>query len=475
MSATTIDTSKLRLTFDDEFNSFTSSPDGKSGWQSTLSFSGRAGRNLYYNNEAEYYSDSSVGVNPFSVSNGVLSITARTANTATTPYNLPYTSGAINSKSTFYQQYGYFEARAKVPSGSGLWSAFWLLPQTDTKSTTSELDIFEVLGRDPTFVSQVTHSATDGTNYGYTKTADLSTAFHTYGADWGPNTITFYLDGKAVKTIATPSNMKNPMFMVLNLAVGGAGSWAGTPTGASEFPVSMQVDYVRAYATSNTKTIGGTAAITTSTGGTSTGGSTSGSTTGTTITLGGASATLSKGAGNYTVTGTAGNYTVTLGNGNQTVTLDGWSNDVTVGNGTSVIAAGKGYATVKTGTGTATISAHGNGNLFDAGGTSTMTVDTGSVHNTFVLNAAGKGVATIYGLGLDRYDTLDLTRTLSGASVKSDLSNIGSFITATVASGSTTLYVDTTGGKGTKTAFAVLKNVSTSVDALLKSGDFSIG
>lgn len=411
-------------------------------------------------------------MNPFTDSGGVLSITANKAAAGSNPYNLPYTSGALNSKSLFYQQYGYFEARVKVPAGNGLWSAFWMLPTTDVKSTSAELDLFEILGQIPTRISETTHSTTSGTNYADVTSADASAGFHVYGVDWGPKTITWYIDRVAVRTIATPSNMTNPMYMILNLAVGGAGSWAGAPSSSTKFPATMQVDYVRAYATANTKIIGGTGAIAQSGGGAAGGGG-SGSSSSTTITLGGQKDSVAKGNGNFTVTGSEGYYTVTLGNGNQTVTLDGWGNAVTVGNGISMISAGKGYTTVKAGSGTATISAHGNGNVFDAGGTSTMTVDAGTVHNTFVLNAAGKGVTTIYGLGLDKYDTLDMTRTLAGASVKSDLSNIGQFITSSVSGGSTTLYVDASGGAGSKTAFTVLKNVNTTVDALLKSGDFT--
>ena len=67
------------LVFDDEFNNFVSSPDGSQGWMTSLPYGGEAARTLSGNNEAEYYSDSSVGKNPFSDKNGVLSITASKA------------------------------------------------------------------------------------------------------------------------------------------------------------------------------------------------------------------------------------------------------------------------------------------------------------------------------------------------------------------------------------------------------------
>ena len=59
--ASVLNLTGYKLTFDDEFNSFTSSPDGSSGWKTTYYFGGRT---LADNGELEYYSDSSVGVNP---------------------------------------------------------------------------------------------------------------------------------------------------------------------------------------------------------------------------------------------------------------------------------------------------------------------------------------------------------------------------------------------------------------------------
>ena len=40
--------------------------------------------------------------------------------------------------------------------------------------------------------------------------------------------------------------MHSPMFLLVNLAVGG--SWPGSPDATTGFPANMQIDYVRAYA-----------------------------------------------------------------------------------------------------------------------------------------------------------------------------------------------------------------------------------
>lgn len=587
----------LRATFEDEFNSFTSSGNGSVGWMTSYPFYGQAARNLYPNGEAEYLSDAGSKYDPFSLNNGVLTITASAVPAGANPYNLPYNSGTITTNKSFAQTYGYFEVRAKLPAGQGLWPAFWMLPADDTKSTTAELDIFEVLGSNPSTLYAATHSTATGTNVAAQQAiavADTSTDFHTYGVDWEPTTITYYMDGRAIASTPTPANMNKPMYMLLDLAVGGQGSWSGKP--ASGFTsASMQVDYVRAYATANTVGIRGPAAL--AAGSASAGGvampafATAAAAVSATPTMkaavdpktasisgivlhtgqgdsgtgqGGVSVTLldptgralastatdvkgafafkglaagtyvlryaapvgeaiapngpasaatgatstfaisagqavtaatasivstsnsfslgtvdkavaMRGDGGYVVTGSGNADTLMLGNGNQTVVLTGWADSITTGNGNSTIVAGLGYATIRTGAGNATVSAHGNANVFDTGaGNNSLTVDTGAVHNTFKLNAGRQGVTTINGFGLSSYDTLDLTRTLAGTSVRHDLSNLTSYITAKTSGGSTTLYVDPTGGGGPATAFAVLTNVSATVGQLLGKGAFAL-
>jgi hypothetical protein len=70
---------------------------------------------------------------------------------------------------------------------------------------------------------------------------------------------------------------------------------------------------------------------------------------------------------------------------------------------------------------------------------------------------------------------LDLTRTLAGISIASDLSNVSKYVTSSVAGGSTTLFVDPTGGAGTPSAFVTLQGVTTSVGALLTAHDIKVG
>jgi beta-glucanase (GH16 family) len=67
-----------------------------------------------------------------------------------------YTSGVLCS--TLEQQYGYFEARLKVPAGQGLWPAFWLLGNEGSTGV-NEIDVHEILGQQPGTVYMTDHCA----------------------------------------------------------------------------------------------------------------------------------------------------------------------------------------------------------------------------------------------------------------------------------------------------------------------------
>ena len=247
----------LKLTFRDEFNSLsldtgTAATDANfwntsmyNGWVRTLEGNGE----LQWYVDADYKGASStpLGVNPFEVNNGVLSIKARMASTQVrnSLWGYAYTSGVLTSQGEFSQQYGYFEVRAQVPEGQGLWPAFWLL--ADHNTWPPELDVMEVIGSQTNYVHQTTHTGA-GVNQGKATWSNekLSAGFHTYGMDWTASTITYYLDGKATFTMATPADLHTPMYMLLNLAVGG--NWPGDPNDNMDWSkANYNIDYVRVY------------------------------------------------------------------------------------------------------------------------------------------------------------------------------------------------------------------------------------
>ncbi|MFC7475392.1 family 16 glycosylhydrolase [Dankookia sp. GCM10030260] len=232
----------MTQTFAEEFDSFSASASGLgTTWKTTYKINDQL-RTLSSNKEAQYYSDASVGVDPFSLAGGVLDIAAAPGSN---PLGLPYNSGLITTARSFAQRYGYFEARVDLPAGKGFWPAFWLLPADGTWPP--EIDIFEVLG-DNTTTAYATLRSTSAANttFRVNDLPDLSAGFHTFGLSWQADTIRWFIDGQAVAEAATPADMHIPMYLLLNLAVGDAGSWPGQyapgmPTG------HMQIDYVRAW------------------------------------------------------------------------------------------------------------------------------------------------------------------------------------------------------------------------------------
>jgi beta-glucanase (GH16 family) len=264
----TINTTGYTLVFDPSFSSLSlessSNPNGT--WDTTYPYAtpGSAnfsGRTLSSNDEAEFYSDSTVGVNPFSVSNGVMTITAAAATAAekateaaaNNGASLPYTSGLLTTDTSFAQTYGLYEITAKLPAGQGLWPALWLLPASG--AWPPEIDILEALGNAPNTDYMTLHTGTGNTTEGSTtQVPTATTAFNTYAVDWEPTTITFYVNGQQVFQEATPADMHQPMYLLMNLAVGGTGSWPGPPNSSTVFPAQMQISSVEVYASPNTIT-----------------------------------------------------------------------------------------------------------------------------------------------------------------------------------------------------------------------------
>jgi len=249
-----LDYSKLgAMTFNDDFNSLalnTSLQPGP-GWMPNFGNQGYLGSfTLPNNGEQQIYvapdfqgtTGQAMGLNPFSVNNGVLTIRAApvSVDVSSKMWGYQYASGVLTSQQSLNQTYGYFEIRAELPVGQGLWPAFWLRGSTNQ----TEIDILEALGSAPYEVYQALHSpAVPGD--GMTNFVPNPSGFHTYGAMWAPDKITYYLDGVAVYSTTTPSDMHAPMHMIFNLAVGG--NWAGSPDGSTPWPGEMKVDYVRVW------------------------------------------------------------------------------------------------------------------------------------------------------------------------------------------------------------------------------------
>ena len=169
-----------------------------------------------------------------------------------------YSSARLFTKGKASWQYGYFEMRAKMPCGRGLWPAIWTLPEEPGQWPDSgEIDIMEYVGFQPNTFHATIHTRdynhVKGTEVG--ETIDVKTAckaFHTHSLLWTPETLKVALDGRVYfeyendKTGEGSWPFDKPHHIIMNIAVGG--SWGGREGIDKEaFPAMMEVDYVRVY------------------------------------------------------------------------------------------------------------------------------------------------------------------------------------------------------------------------------------
>ncbi len=150
------------------------------------------------------------------------------------------------SQPRFTFQYGYFEARVKAPAGIGLWPAFWLLSPAQR---TPEIDIMEILGKQPNRV-QLHYHYIDSTGIeqdsgAYWDDGDFAAGWHTFGVEWQPTSLTWYVDGVQRRVYDGSNVAAEPLYLILNLQVGG--SWGGEPDATTVFPAYYDIDYVRVW------------------------------------------------------------------------------------------------------------------------------------------------------------------------------------------------------------------------------------
>jgi len=171
-------------------------------------------------------------------------------------------SGAGNSL-----EYGEITARIKIPGGNNsgaIWPAFWMLGD-DISSVgwpnCGEIDIMENRGSAPGTIDSTIHGPAYGegdynggsgvgSSYTLPGGQNFYSSYHVFTVDWGPNSITYSVDGHTFATL-TPSSVSGtgtwvfngqPFYIILDVCEGGNFA-PGTITSTQ----TMDVDYVRAY------------------------------------------------------------------------------------------------------------------------------------------------------------------------------------------------------------------------------------
>jgi len=237
----------LSLVWADEFNDTGLPNDAYWGYE----------QGMVRNNEAQYYTRAR-RENAW-VSDGRLTISARRERWE----EANYTSASIRTSGKVDWTYGRFDMRAKIDVRDGLWPAFWMLGHGKWPEN-GEIDIMEYYN--DKILANVAwkadnadawSAAWDSSTKSIASLRDIypnwTNDYHLWRMDWNRDHIRLFVDG----ILLNETNLNNtvnpdgsnpfrdkPMYMILNLAIGGNNG--GDPSGTS-FPARYEIDYVRVY------------------------------------------------------------------------------------------------------------------------------------------------------------------------------------------------------------------------------------
>jgi beta-glucanase (GH16 family) len=195
------------------------------------------------NQEYQYYTDRPENA---SLRDGKLVITALQEDYE----GYGYTSASLNTLGKKEFQYGRFEIRARIPTESGSWPAWWAMGTnitTENWPRCGEVDMLEFYREVLLFNvmdslknwSTVTIPFTDSKN------------FHTWTMEWDEQAIRLYFDGTLINEydvaraqVGKYNPFHQKMYLLINLAIGGTNG--GDPAN-SVFPMEYEIDYIRVY------------------------------------------------------------------------------------------------------------------------------------------------------------------------------------------------------------------------------------
>jgi len=171
-------------------------------------------------------------------------------------------------------KYGKIAARIQLPSGKGIWPAFWMLGDniSETGGDTSwpqcgEIDILESGGGSypsngqGTITGALHHDpGTETSPAGYNEVVEIghftlpnnelmNEDFHVFEIEWDANQIVWKIDGQIFGSSDISANTKNefhkPFYVLFNIAV--SGWYTVPPDESTPFPQYMYIDWIRHY------------------------------------------------------------------------------------------------------------------------------------------------------------------------------------------------------------------------------------
>lgn len=218
-----------------------------------------------YNAEVQCYTDDDTSVNKnYDVSNGSLKIVARKGGHSCDGLggvSRSWTSGRINSKDKREFLYGRIEARIRFYDlKGGTWPAFWMLENRINEQPfkgdndfvgwpnpgAGEIDVWEWYANGSgSYITNFfnTNNCGSETRYSYPGGASDVQQWHDYAIEWNQDFIKFFIDNNLVRShdVSNCAQYKEPMFILLNVAMGGTLGGAIDPTLTT---ASMEVDFV---------------------------------------------------------------------------------------------------------------------------------------------------------------------------------------------------------------------------------------
>ena len=151
--------------------------------------------------------------------------------------------GHVSTFQKMSHTYGYFETRVRLDRDIDGDFAVWTTADSPSKKWPPEFDVCEFGNRDGT------------TNQGSWKDPGKvdetvifnieKTQWHTYGYDWRPGKVTFYVDGEVKLQISSPDIPTIPM-MIIATYEDFKETWDGT-VNCSDLPAAMHIDYMRLW------------------------------------------------------------------------------------------------------------------------------------------------------------------------------------------------------------------------------------
>lgn len=176
----------------------------------------------------------------------------------------PMITGGVKSQGNFGFRYGKVEARLRTHRHVGNFPAIWMMPVDNSKGwpNAGEIDIWEQIDTENTSVhtihSKWTYTLGNKNNpqSSFSKGGVDMERYHTYGIEWTPTVITWFVDGAKVGEYRKSTNAQDlangqwpfdaPFYLILNQSVGN-GVWAKNPDLKHTYTTIF--DWVRVYQT----------------------------------------------------------------------------------------------------------------------------------------------------------------------------------------------------------------------------------